>query len=276
MKNLPALKRRLQEFGLSENQALIYLILIEHRELRIQEIVRLAQMPRSSVYESLRALSAHGLTAEIVEENHKKIRPYPISAMRHALQEKMLELQKLTGGLEELDEVLTNTTHADSLRSTTVRYYKDVAGARQLFWNTLKAQSTMYVYSAFGRSKFVGKKFYMDFVAESADRGIREMVLINPTARALGLIKRDNESPLARTKIDDIRALPEKDISITGETFIYDNVYAQVYVDTEHDTTEINGFEIESTQFTDSQRSIFETLWGMAQPLDQLLEREED
>lgn len=121
----------------------------------------------------------------------------------------------------------------------------------------------MYVYSEFGRSKFVGKNFYQDFVAESAARRIKENVLINPTERALGLIKRDSGSSLARTNHDDIRTLTEEHLVIRGETFIYDNTYAQVYLD----KGEINGFEIESSYFVETQVSIFKTLWNMAQRL---------
>lgn len=265
-----ALRKQLERFGLTENQAAVYLLLVEHKELRIQEITKLAQIPRSTVYESLKGLFEHGLAEEIVEENYKVIRPYPIEVLKNTLNERIYELQGMTASLESVGNVLASMDDMVSLRSTTVRYYRDVAGARQLFWNTLKSKGTVYVYSAFGRSKFVGKKFYMNFVTESAERQIKEQVLINPTRRAFDLILRDDGSSLARTKIDTIRTLDQTNILIQGETFIYDDVYAQVYLD----TGEINGFEIESKLFTETQRSIFETLWKMAEPVSPLLTKD--
>ena len=150
---------------------------------------------------------------------------------------------------------------------TNVRYYKGVSGARQLLWNTLKAKDTVYVYSAWGRGRYVGIKFYKSFVNESGEKEIKEKVLINPTKRVLTSIRKYAGSSIARTATKDIRALSEENILIKGETFIYDNVYAQLYLREE----EISGFEIESSNFIETQRSIFKTLWEMAKPVSSLL-----
>lgn len=208
----------------------------------------------------MKGLFELGLAEEIVEENYKIIKPYPITALRHSLNEKIENLKVLSSGLDKVERALEINKNNDQLASLNVRYYKKQSGGRQLFWNTLKAKSTVMVYSEFGRSRFVGKKFYQDFVAESAARNIKEKVLINPTKRALGLIQRDTGTSLARTNPDNIRTLDEKSLVIRGETFIYDNIYAQVYLD----KGEINGFEIESPYFVETQVSIFKTLWKLA------------
>lgn len=257
------IKKKLEKLGLSEKQASIYLLLTGHHELRIQEIANLTKIPRSSVYESLKGLSQLGLVEELVEEKFKKIKPYPIGSIRHVLNERILELQKRSISLADLEKSLELPPQDQQLISTKVRYYKEISGARQLFWNSLRAKSIVYVYSAYGRSKFVGKKFYMDFVRESLERKIIEKVLVNPTNRFFELLKRDLGSPLARTEVKDLRTLNKNNIIIVGETFIYDNIYAQVYLD----GSQINGFEIESREFVETQRSIFETLWNLAKPI---------
>jgi hypothetical protein len=48
---------------------------------------------------------------------------------------------------------------------------------------------------------------------------------------------------------------------------MYDNIYAVIYLK----NVEINGFEIESQEFVDTQRAIFETLWTDAKPVLELL-----
>lgn len=263
MLNFNGITKELEKFGLSENQALTYLFLVQHGNLRIQEIVNGTQIPRSSVYENLKVLLEIGLAEKIIDQKFTIFKHYPISALRHGLNEKLLHLKTLTEDLEDLEKSIESLSSMTFLPSTVIRYYKGISGARQLFWNSLNTKSTVYVYSAFGRSKFVGKKFYMDFVGESREKHIKEMVLINPTSRAIKLIKRDTGSPLARTNIKDIRFLKEKDLPIRGETFIYDDIYAQVNLD----AMEINGFEIESRNFTQLQRSIFKTLWDSTKPI---------
>lgn len=252
----------LSKFGVSKNQAEIYLTLTQHGELRIQEISTFTKIPRSSVYECLKVLFEKGLAEKIIDHKYMRIKAHPIGALRHSLNEQLLSLQVLHKDLKDLEKNISLLPTSDSLPTTKVRYYKDLSAGRQLFWNTLSAKDTVCVYSAYGRSKFVGKKFYKDFVQESLKRNIKERVLINPTKRAIDLIKRDTGTPLARTKINNLKILSQNMLVIKGETFIYNNIFAQITLD----TGTINGFEIESKEFTRMQRSIFQTLWKIARP----------
>lgn len=249
-------EQRLMEFGLSKAQAEVYMLLTQNGELRIQQIVVLSGIPRSSVYEHLRALEKNGLIERIVGENFVRVKAYPLDALRHNLEQQISELGKLENAISKLPAPQSGTT--------TIRYYKGVAGARQLFWNSLKAANAVYVYSAWGRGSYVGTKFYKSFVQESRARSIHEKVLINPSEHALSSIRQYSGSAESRTKPEDIRTLSKHKVNIKGETLIYNNIYAQVYLKEE----EINGFEVESDLFTETQRSIFETLWEVAKPLD--------
>ncbi len=268
MTDFEKLRKELEKFGLSKNQAHIYLLLVRHHELRIQEIVKLASIPRSSVYESLKGLFEFGIAEETVHDAYKSIRPYSIGVMRHGLDEEMLKLKRLTSDLDKLEQTLTIEHDEQVPAGTTVRYYKARSGARQLYWNTLKAQDTVYVYSDWGRGRYVGMRYYERFVAETRTRQIQERVLVTPTTATLESIRRYNipGSPISRTRVQDIRAINPK-IMIKGDTLIYNAVYAHVFLK----EVEINGFEIESQQFVEAQRSIFEALWEAATPIKELL-----
>lgn len=261
------LSRDLQKFGLSQEQAYIYLCLVQEGELRIQELAKMSGLPRSSVYEHLKHLFNLGLAEEVLAGSYKKIRPYPLSVLKHDLAQKVLDINHLQSELKDLEKDFELFANNTSFPSMSVRYYKDVAGARQVLWNSLKATSTVHVYSSWGRSLYVGKKFYENFVDESKRRRISEEVLLNPGVEVLGLLKEHLGTSVARTRLEDIRAISDKKILITGETLIYNNVFAQVYLRGQ----EINGFEIENRYFTDSQVSIFNTLWSMGQPVQSLL-----
>lgn len=267
MSDFEQLQKELEKFGLTSSQAKIYLLLVTHQELRIQEIVDLAKIPRSSVYESLKKLFELGIAEEIVKDTHKKIRPYSIGIITHGFDEEVLRLQKIKSDLNNLEKALTLKPPASSSDSTIVRYYKDRSGARQLFWNSLKAKDTVYVYSDWSRRRYVGMKYYEYFVAESRKRQIKERVLINVSSETLKSIKMYEGTPISRTRIEDIRVLDSKKMLVIGDTVIYDNIYAHVYLK----NVTINGFEIENAHFVEMQRSIFETLWDMAIPVAQFL-----
>lgn len=257
------LQKELVRLGLPYNQAVIYSLLAVNAELRIQEIVKLSGTPRSTVYESLKGLAQLGLIEETVEEHYTKLKAYPLSALRHQLKDQLELTNQRLAKVDKLEQLVASPdNHAG--QNLTVRYYKDRAGGRQLLWNTLHATDRIYVYSAWGRSAYVGKKFYETFVEESAKRHIQERVLINPYPAILDFIQKDLDSPTSRTKIADIRTLEKKHVPIHGETFIYDDIYAQIFLQDQ----KITGFEIESQQFVDMQRSMYETLWNAARPID--------
>ncbi len=265
MTNFKFLQKELEKFGLSKNQAEIYLLLVNRGELRIQEIVELSGVARSSVYESLNALFELGIAEEVIENNFKRIKPYPLDIIKHGLDDQVSYLKKLQTDLADLEKNINLDSSASTANFTKIRYYKGRSGARQIFWNSLKAKGTAYIYSDYGRGRYVGMKFYENFVSESNKRDIKEKVMMNTDPATWQSIKRFNYpgSVIARTKIENLRFLDKKYLEIKGDALIYNNTYAQVYLK----NVEITGFEIESSQFADTQRSFYKILWGMAQPL---------
>ncbi len=263
------IQRELEKIGLSKTQAKIYVLLVRHRELRIQEIVKLTHIPRSSVYENLEKLYELGIAEEIIDDTFKRIRPYSLGIITHGLDEQLLRLKKVTADLQVLEKDLAKTPAQHLSDMTILRYYRNRSGARQLFWNSLKARDIVYVYSDWSRRRYVGMKYYEKFVAETRQRGIQERVLINMNADTLKSIQLYSypNSPISRTRVQDIRVLDSKRVPIKGDTVMYDNIYAHVYLK----NITINGFEIENTHFVDTQRSIFESLWQTAIPVTEFL-----
>jgi sugar-specific transcriptional regulator TrmB len=267
MRKREEFQQELEKFGLSLEQSNLYLCLVQEGEQRIQDLAKMTGLARSSVYEHLKILFKLGLAEEVIAENHKKIRPYPVSVLRHDLSDKIFNLQQLESELDTLEKHFKQFSNDNSFPSMSVRYYKNISGGRQVLWNSLKAKSEVQVYSAWGRSFYVGKKFYENFVDESKRRDIKEKVLLNPSAENLSLLREHLGTSVARTSLQDIRAISSTKIAIKGETLIYDDVFAQIYLRGQ----EINGFEIENKNFNESQRTIFYTLWQMAKPVQTLL-----
>jgi len=263
------IQKELEKIGLSKTQAKIYVLLVRHRELRIQEIAKLAHIPRSSVYESLEKLYELGIAEEIVDDSFKRIRPYSLGIITHGLDEKLLRVKKVVADLQKLERNNALIPSDQISDMTILRYYKNRSGARQILWNSLKATDVVYVYSDWSRRRYVGMKFYENFVVESRQRGIKERVLINMNADTLKSIQTYSYpgSPISRTRVEDIRVLDSKRVPIKGDTVMYDNIYAHVYLK----NITINGFEIENNHFVNTQRSIFESLWLTAIPIIEFL-----
>ena len=236
--------------------------------MRIQEIVTVSHIPRSSLYEVLRSLIALGIVEEVVHDTFKYFKALSISSLRHSLQEAVAKLDQQLTTINELERELTRLVAPPSV-PTAIRYHKGKAGARQIYWNTLKANETVYVYSEWGRQKYVGHTFYENFADANRKRHTTEKVLINLSSEILQAIKQHTipKEYGTRTRVEDIRVLDSKTARIVGDTMIYNNIYAQVYLR----NANIHGFEIESEEFVSTQRSIFETLWRVAKPVADFL-----
>lgn len=263
------LQAELQKVGLTSNQAQVYMALMQQGELRIQEIVRASELPRSTVYEALKGLFELSLAEESVTDNYKTIRPYPIGIIKHGLDAQARHFQQLAHDVSELESHITLHTPARSKATMATRSYKGRSGARQLYWNTLKAQDVVYVYSDWGRMRYVGKQYYEGFVAESRARGIKERVLINATPEVMESIRIYTYpgSPISRTRLEDIRVVDADQLEIQGDTLMYNEVFAQVYLR----QVQITGFEVENRHFVSMQRMIFEHYWHAARPIKEIL-----
>ena len=267
MNETTQVQRRLQRFGLTSKQAEIYILLLREGNLRISDIVRKLKIPRSSVYEILKGLLELGLTEEIVENSYKVIKAYPIGSIRHRLTEKINLLERQNSELGSLEKALEVLPAIKSPVPITIRYYKGKSGARQLFWNSLSAKGILYVESEWGRGRYLGIDFYKRFVAESNERDVKEQVLTNSSEQVLTSIRQHINTPVSRTSIETIRCFNSETLLFKGETLIYDNIYAYIILKNK----EISGFEIESKQFCDTQRAIFESMWMMATPISRHL-----
>lgn len=261
------LKKRLEKFGLNSKQVDIYVLLLRQGNMRISEISRALHIPRSSVYEVLKGLLDRGLAEEIIENSFKVIQAYSIGVLQHNFDEQYYELKRRSEDLVQLEKALETLPAMQSRPPITIRYYKDRAGARQLFWNTLNAKGMIYVQSEWGRGRYVGIEFYKRFVAESYARNIKEQVITNSSPRVLESIREHAGTPVSRSNLDTIRCLDEDVVKFRGDTLMYDNIYAHIDLKNDH----ISGFEIESQQFTDTQRAIFKSLWEAAEPIRPLL-----
>lgn len=255
---------KLAEYGLNEAEIKVYLFLLQHGEFRISDIANMNSLPRSSVYEALKTLSRMGLVEETIYGNFKKIRALPFHSINHYFGDKISELQHLRSTTDEIEKSLDALPDLRGELPTQVKYYDSVSGARQLFWNTLKAKDIVYVYSSWGRSKYVGKAFYKEFVAASKKRNIAEKVLVENQPSLLKQIRANlSTASLSRTSLKNVRTINRNNMVIAGEIFMYGNTYAQITLKSDH----ISGFEIQNQKFVDMQRAIFKTLWSSAKPV---------
>src|SRR3989344_2783236 len=113
MDHFEKIEKELEKFGLSKNQALIYLSLVQRGSFSIQDIANVTRIPRSSVYESLKTLFKLGLVEETIGQRSARIKPHRIGALRHVFNEKLLHFQTLITDLGRLETAIQSFSRAD-------------------------------------------------------------------------------------------------------------------------------------------------------------------
>lgn len=255
------ISEHLISFGLTKKEASLYLALSGKLPHTVLELSRLLRLPRTTIYDHLTNLIEKGFVERIVKYKSQQFRAYPIDILTHAIDQQQTRLATLTSSYEYLkSHIHEHGTTAE----TQARYYHGPTGIRQMMWNALSAEKEIIGYSVMGRKEIVGSAFLKRFLEEFAQKQLIDRVLINPSKHTIQHVK-DGDIPIQGKYInmERIRTLPEAQLRITGDTTIYNNIFAVMY----WQQKEIVGVEIENPELVTMQKSIFETLWKLAKPL---------
>lgn len=249
-------------FGLTKQEAIIYIALSGKPAHTALELSRLLRVPRTSVYDNLASLIERGLVERILKYKSQQFQAYPIDVLSNAIDQEQMHLSQLTASLDFLKTHIHEQNRSSTM--TQVRYYHGPAGMRQMMWNALSAEKENIGYSVMGRKEVVGSAFLKRFLEEFSRKNLQDRVLINPTKHTLRYIEDGNLSISGGlANFERIRILKESQLRITGDTTIYNNIFAVMY----WQNKEIVGVEIENPELVAMQKSIFEKLWRLAKPL---------
>jgi hypothetical protein len=164
-------------------------------------------------------------------------------------------LSELEASFGEFEKIVSQ---ASGVVGTQVRYYRGTAGIKQIMWNETKAKGEILGYTYRNMEEVAGVPFFKTWVAEIEKNGIISRDLRSDTFLS------SMEAPgYERVHIDKSswRYLPEKIMSLRHNLDIYNDVVAIYY----WDENDVMGIEIQNQKMADTQRSIWETMWGLAE-----------
>jgi sugar-specific transcriptional regulator TrmB len=254
---------KLIDFGLDEIEAKIYVFLTNREPQTVLEVAKALEAPRTSIYDHIQVLVDRGLVERIIKYKSQAFRAYPLTILDSIIDKEKTRIEKLELSLSYLKENITKISdiHAPA---TQVRYFHGAEGLRQMMWNALSAEKENIGYSILGRKEIVGEKFLKRFLEEFGNRKLIDRVLINPTKDSIKYLTDGNLSVNGSlANFEHIRSIDTKMLTITGDTTIYNNIFAVMY----WKKGEIVGVEIENPELVKMQKSIFEILWKIAKPL---------
>lgn len=252
---------QLTAFGLTTTEAQLYLYLVNKPPRSVLTIATELNRPRTSIYDDLQKLADKRLIENVAQHKSHTVKAYPISILQTYIDEQKSKASTLQRNLNFLQQSLPQLKARDT--GNEVRYYYGAKGLEQMVWNTLKTKTELVGYSQFSLTQAISQRFVDRYNLELKARGIRNRIITNPenvdTWRRSTKLVEDYSRTFQQCRVINLEKL-----RISGDTTIYDNVFAVAY----WERGEILGVEIEHAEIAKIQHSIFDLLWAQSESLD--------
>jgi len=248
---------QLQQYGLDEHEAQIYLYLLETGPQTPLQLSREINVDRSKIYRSVQKL----IDRRFIEQTHaawgKKLQAASPSNIQHLLEEEEERLQARKTALPELIEQLSSiSTYVR--REFEVKHYRGQEGLRQMLWNQLAAKKDIVAFSYKNKNDIVGKAYADKLRAEQVDRKIKLYEVENETDQGDYWYT----DVLGWADYYDSRHIPPKLLDIKQYVAIFNHTVAIInWLDEEE-----VGVEIDNAAYAEMQRQLFWQSWKLADP----------
>ena len=245
----------LKQYGLDNNEASIYLKLLENSDLSALEISRLLKIARTRVYRILDKLIDKRLVILKQASSGFRFMADDPGRIEDLVIQKEVELQDLKNGVVELVEDMKKMVGRAKSNSKVV-YYQGQRGLSQVNWNLLRASGEVLSYEVATADAYLPQV--------EAEK-LREAIVQNKILIRTITNKTKIEPFTKVTKLVEnywqIRSVDEKVLKVSEDVFIYNDVYVWCqYLGGE----EVFCVEIYNENLATMQKQLFESLWKVS------------
>ena len=232
----------LQEFGLSNTEAKVYLALLELGKNKAGEITKKSSVNRTNVYDALERLIEKGLVSYVSENKTKvfeAVNPKRLQEIQKDKQEKQSKI------IEEL-----KARYNKSQKQEDAFVFRGKKGIKSIFEDILDKRKTLFCYGAESRFKEMFPFYQKHWNEERAKLKINVKMLYSEKVK--------EEKKKEHLKLLEMKFLPET-YDFPSMVMIYgDKVVTIVWLE------EPFGFVIKSEEAVKSNMNFFELLWKIA------------
>lgn len=247
--------RRLNDFGLNESEAKIYLRLLEIGPQKPLELSRDININRSKIYRYIDRLIAKKLIEISNIERGKRLKASPPQNLELLIHEKEQEVKLQKENLPDILKDLTNLSTSPQ-KGIEIKHYHGTDGLKQMLWNHLSAKKEILVFGYENRNNIAGKSFAEMIRFEQVQRKITKIEIENAT----------DQGDYWYTNVPNwgkyykSRYIPPAILNIKQYQVIFNNT---ISILNWSDGNKI-GVEIANSPFVDMYRQIFWKFWDIA------------
>lgn len=241
------MKEELKNFGLTENEAKVYLAVVEIGEATATPIRKKTDLHMSRVYEALNSLAEKGLVSYFLKNNVKHFKAADPDTFFDILDEKKEELLKIIPQIKILKE--------KKKEEYSVSIYEGYKALKQLYEHilfSLDKNDEILVLGADDSSKhFLSKTFFKQYSTEKIKKKIKTRFIFNHDAY-------ETAEEYDKMPYTEARILPKG--TVVGAVMDIYPDKTSILLLKEKPVI----FHIDCKEVADSYRKYFEFLWMMA------------
>ena len=243
-----ALQHVIQSVGLDAEEAKLYIAGLKLGTSPASAYAKNTGFNRITTYNQLEKLTKRGIFSAVRKKNAKWYQPISPEKLS-------IEAHK---NAESLERVLPDLRGlmGNHHRTPRVRYYEGAEGVRDVYQDTLSAQTDILNFANSDIIRSFCKVYDKEYVAQRVKKGIHLKGIAPDDDAGRKVQGKDKES------FREIRLVSVKEFPINNEINIYDNKVA--IISFSEDETEVFGVIIESKEVAQTQRQIFEMAWRFA------------
>ncbi len=255
--------QKLENMGLSQHEAKIYLALLELGRGTVTQISQAAQLNRTTGYDILERLSLYGLASRAGSGTKKKhYAAEPPVRLKQYLENKKSQADRR---LDEVGEVLSDLQGLYRKESKPViKFFEGKEGIKNIYWHTLETKSTIYSLVDFSVYLPSYSQFGKDYIKERARLNVKEKCLMLKNQFGIDYWNEVYKHNKNFQRVTEHRWLDKKFPFIpAAEVNIYDDIVMGVLVK----PGENAAFEIQNPSFANSLKILFEIAWEQGEPV---------
>jgi len=253
--NKQIITTQLEQFGLDEIEAKIYLNLLETGAKTPLDLSRETNINRTKIYRYLERLKIKKLIEEINISRGLQLKAASPDNLQLLLLEKEQQLKSQKAVLPDILKELTAIPIVGK-SGFEIKHYHGTEGLMQMLWNHMAAKKEILVFGFENRNNIAGKAFAETIREEQVKRHITKVEIENETDQGNYWY-----TEVAHWgKFYQSRYIPPKILQIKQYQVIFNNT---ISILNWADGNKV-GIEITNTSFADMSRQIFWKFWDIA------------
>lgn len=242
------LSNRLQDLGLSQEEATVYLTVLELGGSFASVIARKAKIPRVNCYYVLENLRKRGLVTSNIKGSVKFFVAEPPQVLVNQMEQKFERAQNM------LPELLS-VTNIHSFKPI-IRSYEGLEGIKTIFDQTLKAESEVLGYTNLEALGELLPDYLPAYTQKLVKRRIKTRFLSPSSDHAKQFLKRFYPKNYPEELVEILFVNP-KEFKFENQISIFENSVAIMSLNPD----ELIGMHIESAVYARTQKAIYNLAW---------------